>query len=121
MHTKDDNFESFFHVLYWVALRHCEHTESNDDLEDFLAINYGKAVTGLLGHSFPRSRLDMMVNERNNISSKGFGSPLRDILTAFQRIVNKRYCMEPSELQLFKSWVDQISNDRGDISEATYV
>jgi hypothetical protein len=38
--TREDNLESFFHVLLWVALRYTAHTQSTEKLSDMLFLYF---------------------------------------------------------------------------------
>ncbi|PPQ77046.1 hypothetical protein CVT25_014863 [Psilocybe cyanescens] len=112
IHNKDDDLESFFYVLYWVALRRCEHVGSINEIRNVLDHVYDTSIKNPTEFIAPPARLHAMKNDQL-ISDGHFASPaLNAFSTAFLRIVNKRYFLSPAQRSLLLSWKDDALKKR---------
>ncbi|KAH9486318.1 hypothetical protein JR316_0000382 [Psilocybe cubensis] len=107
IHSKDDDLESFFHVLYWIALRCCGHGMTIDELRAILEHNYDLAVPMGDKPVVPEGR-KVLQNSRT-IPNARFKSPAIDaFLEQFHNIVSQRYILQEKHKNLLISWKDEI-------------
>lgn len=104
VHTKDDDLESFWHVLFWIALRRCEHGKDIEHIQYVMSDIYDRrrhAENG--GPRAAGAKRDMLTSERT-VEDQLFASPaLRDFLEEYQKVINKRYVLNAENWSLLNS------------------
>ncbi len=96
LHNREDNLESFYHVLTWMALRHSSHSLNSQmltsDLQRIFDYSYrsqgGTAAGG-------QSKLAEVVSGVSNKFATFKNRPLAKLLEAIRKVVAIRYQDEP--------------------------
>ena len=97
--NRDDDLESFWYVLLWTALKHCEHklslVDTQSRLRDLFDSSYTDTLSGLKGgRSFKQSEL----GSQTTIRKMQLGSKvLRGILIDVAKVLSSRYSMTDDE------------------------
>ena len=97
--NRDDDLESFWHVLLWTALKHCEHelplVDTQSQLRVLFDSSYTNPLSGLKGGgSFKQSEL----GSQTTIRKMHLGSKvLRGILIDVAKVLSSRYSMTDDE------------------------
>ena len=97
--NRDDDLESFWHVLLWTALKHCEHELLLVDTQSRLRVLFDSSYTDPLsglkgGGSFKQSEL----GSQTTIRKMHLGSKvLRGILIDVAKVLSSRYPMTDDE------------------------
>ena len=97
--NRDDDLESFWHVLLWTALKHCEHelplVDTQSRLRDLFDSSYTDPLSGLkAGGSNKQSEL----GSQTTIRKMQLGSKvLRGILIDVAKVLSSRYPMTDDE------------------------
>ena len=90
--TRDDDLESFWHVLLWVALRHCDHQLDSMDIVDLLGSLFDHMYIGgtgqMAGGNIKRAYLKSQdcINDmklRSNILHKIFKNTAKPLATRY--------------------------------------
>ena len=95
IHNRDDDLESFWHVLLWTALRRCEHRMQMDQtvselyrlFEHFYIETTGEAKGGADKRTF-------LMAVRAGVGMKLCSEPLQHILSATASVLASRYILD---------------------------
>lgn len=117
IHSKEDDLESFFHVLHWLALRACEHKQKINQVKITMRDVYDTALRDVDGPAAPLARRNLFFHPRL-IADIRFGSPaLKLYLTEFHKVVSQRYIVEEEFKDLLIRWRDDIVEARPETSD----
>ncbi|KAH9486317.1 hypothetical protein JR316_0000381 [Psilocybe cubensis] len=118
IHSKDDDLESFFYVLHWLALRYCEHTYHVEEVKTTLKTNYDAATTLPDKQVVPECRLGLL-RDPYIIKSATFASPaLVAFLTTLHKFVRLRYVLSEEHKNLLTSWRNAaLEKHKGSLTE----
>ncbi|KAH9486316.1 hypothetical protein JR316_0000380 [Psilocybe cubensis] len=105
-HNKDDDLESFFLVLYWIALRCCNHGYIIGDLKAHMKNNYYTAIVVGGKHVAPLARKDLFSNSMSIMNARFASPPLIAFLTVLHQTLRLRYLIREDHKILLISWID---------------
>ncbi|KAI3610128.1 hypothetical protein WG66_007403 [Moniliophthora roreri] len=118
-HTLQDDLESFYHVLSWVALQHEPHQFSHTvKLQEIFArtYNYAVCVNGYLqGGTMKRSALLASTSESEEIF---FDGPLKDLIRDLQRVLKVTY-VRPNVLERKKG--EEMAKECPEMLDGSFV
>ncbi|KAH9486262.1 hypothetical protein JR316_0000326 [Psilocybe cubensis] len=106
--TKEDDLESFWHVLFWVAMRHAEHGQPISEIKSIMKNVYDNRQYTEAGISCPETKYDKLLNPLT-VRKQIFASrPLETILEEFQQIISSRYQLHERDKEAFLKWHQQV-------------
>ena len=92
IHNRDDDLESFWHVLRWTALRRCEHRMQMDQTASELYRLFDYFYTGSTGEAKGGDdKLASLMTMGKGVGMKLCSEPLQRILSATASVLASRY------------------------------
>jgi len=90
--SRDDDLESFWHVLLWVTLRHCDHELSFDRIVASLRDLFDNAFIGATGQRNGGDNKRSLLTSQSLFVDMALGSPVLEvILVTVAKILAARY------------------------------
>jgi len=90
--SRDDDLESFWHVLLWVTLRHCDHELSFDRIVASLRDLFDNAFIGATGQRNGGDNKRSLLTSQSLFVDMALGSPVLEvILVTVATILAARY------------------------------
>ncbi|KAH9486263.1 hypothetical protein JR316_0000327 [Psilocybe cubensis] len=108
LHNKDDDLESFWHVLFWTALRRAEHDKETEHIKHILFDVYDRRRILADSKYTPSVTKKYILRQSQYITSEFqfTSSPLATTLENYLAVINKRYIITEASKQLLVSWRD---------------
>ncbi|PPQ78945.1 hypothetical protein CVT25_002396 [Psilocybe cyanescens] len=112
IHNKDDDWESFWHVLFWVALRNCVHGTAASHVQETLIQAYDRSIINARGSSAFGFKFSIITSSAYIIKMNFVSPPLLKMLLQFQAIINTRYILDSEQIDLLVTWKDDALRKR---------
>ena len=117
---RDDDLESFWHVLLWTALQSCEHTMPPDDIVSNLCRLFDYMYVGTTGQAKGgQAKHDLLASGK--LVNLELGSiPLRRILTYTSNVLASRYPWDSdleADFRTVQDIWDTVQNKNSDFQE----
>jgi hypothetical protein len=90
--NREDDMESFWHVLLWIALRHCDHRMSGMKLADTLGSLFDHKYIGETGQAYSGGSKEDSLKSRSHMRQMELASKvLHTILVNTAQVLAIRY------------------------------
>ena len=89
--NRDDDLESFWHVLLWTTIRQCEHMISDDHIVNSLCTLFDHAYVGPTGQVGGEIKRNLLTSVNPTGHMKLGSPPLRKILLGAAHVLGSRY------------------------------
>jgi cell fate (sporulation/competence/biofilm development) regulator YlbF (YheA/YmcA/DUF963 family) len=99
--NREDDMESFWHVLLWIALRHCDYCMSGMKLADALGSLFDHKYIGETGQAYSGGSKEDSLKSRSHITQMKLASKvLHRILVDTAEVLATRYPSQKAQSQI---------------------
>ena len=105
--NRDDDLESFWHVLLWIALKHCQHELSSSFIQSWLQNPFDSSYTGLISAQMYGKESELgsqSVIRKMRLGSEVLGTILSDVAKVLDTRYPEIYEAERGVIEVENIW-----------------